>query len=100
MSEIVDVVFLRHPDGSDVFAVFPGIAATEGNPNHVLCYERVGQHGPASLYYCAECDEVLASADYADIRAELESIGYELYVVRASRIGHSSYADKRRSQLR
>jgi len=73
---------------------------TAGNPDHVLCYEHVGQHGPAALDYCAECSEVTDPADYADLRAELERAGYWLYVVSASRIGHSSYADKRRSQLR
>jgi hypothetical protein len=98
-AETTDVVFLRDRDGGDVFAVFPGIAATVGQPDHMGCYHHIGQHSAAALQYCIGCAEVTDPAAYADLKGELEHIGYRLRVVGKDRIRDSVYADQRRTQL-
>jgi hypothetical protein len=51
----------------------------DANPGHILSYMHVGQHSDASVGFCVACH--LATPDeYADLKTELESIGYELKV--------------------
>ena len=99
MSEVVDVVFLRDYGSQDIVAIFPGISAVAGNPNLMTCYAHIGQHGVAAFRYCDECDEVTEREEYADLVAELERIGYVLYVVSKDRMHDSEYAAMRRKQL-
>jgi hypothetical protein len=94
-----DVVFLRDSGSLDVFAVFPGIAATVGRVDHITCYAHVGQHSAADIAYCIDCDEVTDPAEYADLFDELGKRDYDLYVVRLDRIEDASYADARADQL-
>jgi hypothetical protein len=98
--EATDVVFLRYPDSRDIFAVFPGIAATAGKMNHALCYEHVGQHGAVYIRFCNECTELTDPADYRDLASELCRIGYVLNVVRLARIKDAGYYDSRAEQMR
>jgi hypothetical protein len=98
-SDTVDVVFLRDSDSLDVFAVFPGLAATVGRVDHITCYAHVGQHSAADIGYCLDCDEVTDRAEYTDLFDELVSRGYNLYVVRLDRIKDASYAHARADQL-
>jgi hypothetical protein len=94
-TECVDVVFLRDFLDGDVFAVFPGLAASGDDSDLMTCYVHVGQHGSASLAYCNGCDEVTDRAEYADLAAELESIGYVLYVLSKARMSDDCYAAAR-----
>ncbi len=90
---ITPVVFLwdkDEGDGSDVFAVFPALAATpirNLNPHLIGCYAHVGQHSGAALGYCDDCEEVTDPIDYTDLFEELVAYGYTLRVVGKSRIG-------------
>lgn len=71
------VLFLVHKtDDSPVFAVFPHIVGTN-DPHTMTCYEHVGQHGSAHMDYVAECRLAWAE-ECADLKRELEGIGYEL----------------------
>ena len=46
---------------------------------NVLSYMHIGQHGEASLEFFREC-ELATEEEYKDLREELESIGYRLYL--------------------
>jgi hypothetical protein len=94
-----DTVFLRDTTDGDVFAVFPGIAATVGDPGSMTCYAHIGQHGAAAFDYCYDCDEVTDPEEYADLEAELLSIGYDVRVVPKDLINDDVYSDERRLQL-
>ena len=74
----VDVLFLR--DG-DIFAAFPGLGGSLIDATNITCYASVGQHGSCALRYCDECEEVTDPTEYADLAAELDSIGYNLRVI-------------------
>ena len=95
----VDVVFLRDDDGGDVVAVFPGEAATVGNPSHMTCYAHIGQHSGAGTAYCAGCSEVTDPKEYADLSAELDRIGYNQHVVRKDCMFSAKYTNARCKQL-
>lgn len=49
------------------------------NYGNVLSYMHVGQHGEASLEFFREC-RLATEEEYKDLREELESIGYRLYL--------------------
>lgn len=70
MQEVTPVLF-RLSDG-EVTAVFPTIPDGEGG---MMCYAHIGQHSGCSFgwYRTTKC-----AAQYADLQAELESIGYVL----------------------
>jgi hypothetical protein len=98
-TETTDVVFLKDFNDGDVFAVFPGNAASVLNSNLMTCYAHIGQHSSAAFRYCDECTEVTDPAEYADLKAELECIGYNLYVVSKARMHDADYAAARREQV-
>lgn len=52
----------------------------EANPNMVMSYMHVGQHGEASMECYQECP-LAEESQYADLKSELESIGYHLIPV-------------------
>jgi hypothetical protein len=76
-SDITTVVFRKFPEG-DVIALFPEIQA---NFNRCDCqsYQHIGQHGPAS-YSLVDRTKLASADEYADLKAELETIGYLLNV--------------------
>ena len=49
------------------------------NYGNVLSYMHVGQHGEASVEFFREC-KLATEEEYKDLREELESIGYRLYL--------------------
>lgn len=51
----------------------------DANTGNVMSYMHVGQHGEASLDFYREC-ELATVAQYAELKRELESIGYMLEV--------------------
>jgi hypothetical protein len=68
------VLFRKDSDG-DVTAVFPTIASDIAG-HFVTCYAHIGQHGGCSRewYYSTKRAD---PAEYADLLAELRSIGYD-----------------------
>ncbi len=82
MPELDRVVFRVWRDkASDVFALFPELPAdTVGR----LCtsYAHVGQHGGADYGYCIRQSRPARPEEYADLAAELTTIGYVLDVRR------------------
>lgn len=67
------VVFRKWPSG-DILALFPAMDEGRG-----LCgsYLHIGQHGSADYQHCVKHTFPATSADYADLMAELVSIGYD-----------------------
>lgn len=75
------VVFRVYKHGcgkGDVLALFPG--EPSGVRNFVMCYQHVGQHGDADYHHCIRITRPATPAEYADLRRELEGIGYALDV--------------------
>lgn len=63
--------------GGGVIALFPAIDEGRG-----LCssYEHVGQHGGADYWGVVSASRPATADDYAELKRELESLGYDLRV--------------------
>ena len=72
------VIFKKEKGSTDVIAFLLDVPSNWGN---VVCYAHVGQHSEASLGYARECKPA-APAEYADLKRELEVIGYSLVIRR------------------
>lgn len=84
--EIVAVVFRKwgKRNGGGIIAVFPeysnGYNNRCYNRDTVMMYEHVGQHGEGSYYGVIQRTTPAKPEEYADLKKELEQIGYELKV--------------------
>lgn len=73
------VVFRKWPGGG-ILALFPEIPA---DLQGATCqsYEHIGQHGGADYQHCISRTTPARPGEYADLKEELEKIGYKLKVV-------------------
>lgn len=71
------VIFKLTPGDKQVIAFLPDYQEY----TQIMCYMHVGQHGTASLEFYWECTPARPD-QYAALKAELESIGYNLDVKR------------------
>ena len=63
-----------------VFALFPHEVSTlDGLVN---CYQHVGQHSSADYNHCINTSKLATAEEYADLKKEMESIGYKINVVK------------------
>lgn len=77
------VVFRKFKDDGQIIAYFPG-TYDRGN---ITTYMHQGQHGEGAPY--ADYNTVLATeAEYAELKAELVSQGYDDLVVRKRIVRH------------
>ena len=75
----IDVIFRKWKDGS-ILALFPhSIDTYEGN---VSSYEHVGQHSSADYGHCIYNTKLAKEHEYKPLKQELESIGYDLNVIK------------------
>ena len=75
----IDVIFRKWKDGS-ILALFPYCVDTyEGS---VMCYEHTGQHSSADYKYCISSSKLAKEHEYKPLKAELESMGYNLNVIK------------------
>ena len=73
-------IFKIFPEG-DVIALFPELPSdTNGVYYHCLSYQRVGQHGSASVDLARL--KAATPYQYASLKVELEQLGYELEIVK------------------
>ncbi len=77
-TDICPVIFRKWKTGG-VIALFP---ATAYNTDPTLCmsYEHVGQHGAADDRGIIAMTIPASPEEYGDLKAELESIGYNLKI--------------------
>jgi hypothetical protein len=76
------VVFRKFKAG-DILALFPN--DYEGNGFH-LSYQHVGQHSAADYKAMISASKPAKPEEYADLLAELQSIGYDLKIVQKSKL--------------
>lgn len=76
---MIPVIF--RVDCHGVFALFPTIPADICG-RFVICYQHVGQHCGADYSQCVAHSKPATPAQYADLLAELQTIGYCLRVAR------------------
>lgn len=79
-AEITKVIFRQFKDrGHEVIAFFPELPG-DYDARTCMSYLRIGQHGSASTLLVQETIPAHPS-NYADLKAELENLGYKLQVV-------------------
>jgi hypothetical protein len=87
-TETTDVIFkLERGTCDQVVAFFPGLPGT--GRWDCTCYAHVGQHSSADLGYLTTCRPA-APTSYADLKRELESLGYNLKVVKRRTAKHDA----------
>jgi len=78
------VVFrtFKGKDGGDVIALFPSCNHESGDANRgcVVDYVHVGQHGESDPWHVMRISRAAKPEEYADLKAELEGLGYVLTV--------------------
>lgn len=88
MGEPTKVLFRKWNSSGEIIALFPAIPGNTMNKSTTcLCYEHVGQHGSA----CLDLSPHTTTAkphEYADLKRELEAIGYSLRVVKRMTVKH------------
>jgi len=77
--EITKVIFRKYKQGGDILALFPKENQGHGS---CLCYQFIGQHGAADYGYCLTFTVLATPEEYAPLLAELQSIGYNLKVMK------------------
>lgn len=71
------VQFVFTPEWDEVTAVF--VETTDGFT--ATCYAHIGQHGVCTMRWVAE-QQLATPEQYAPLLAELQSIGYDVEVVK------------------
>ena len=71
------VVFRKYRDNGDILALFPDVPFSSGC---IMSYEHTGQHGGAHYGHCIARTKPATEKEYEALRAELESIGYDLEI--------------------
>lgn len=79
--DITRVLFRAEIGGAhagDVTAVFPDLPCPR---NTLTCYAHIGQHSACSRAWIRESTRPATPQEYAPLKRELESLGYELRVI-------------------
>lgn len=79
---ITPVVFRRYNDGGDIVALFPTEAYSKLSPQYVNSYMHVGQHAAGDYAGTIGVTTPATPEQYADLKSELDNIGYNLRVYR------------------
>jgi hypothetical protein len=76
---VTEVIFRKEKDG-DILALFPHeIDTLIGD---IWCYAHVGQHSGADYDYCIQKSKPAKANEYQYLKEELESLGYNLKVIK------------------
>lgn len=80
--DVTRVIFKKDYNKYDNdWAVFACLLDCPANSGRVMVYQHVGQHSEGDISYCAGCKRATID-EYMPLFNELESIGYNLKVVR------------------
>lgn len=72
------VIFRKFKKRGDIIALFPyEMFDTHG---HCMSYQHIGQHGGADYEGCISMSRAACTWEYANLKIELERIGYNLDV--------------------
>ena len=77
-----DKVIFRIDRNGDVIALFPELPGTTDYYRDCLCYSHLEQHGAATLDYVWKNTRPAEPEEYEALKAELESIRYDLWIGR------------------
>jgi hypothetical protein len=85
------VIFRKCNNDDSVIAIMPELPFTDGG-NDCTCYQHVGQHSGCNgwHYFSRPCDP----ADYADLLAELQRVGYNVRVMTTEQIVADAHTAK------
>ena len=86
MPDQTPTVFRAYP-GGDVIALFPTLAAGS-QYGDCTCYQHVGQHGSADYGHVVRITRPAKPEEYADLLAELVTVGYAPRVYQRERPEH------------
>ena len=75
-----EMIFRKEKNG-DILAVFPYEPYNDTH-NVMACYVHVGQHGGCHFDYALKETKPAKPEEYADLYKELESLGYNIKVVK------------------
>ena len=79
VEEVTEVIFRKEKDNS-ITAVFPKLSYRQGYK--VTYYTHIGQHGECDYSYFTKQTKPATPEEYKDLKEELESIGYNLKVIK------------------
>lgn len=71
----------------DIVALFPYEKYSDSNPSLCMSYAHIGQHGGADYWQCVKNSKLATPEEYADLKQELEEIGYNLKVAKKKQYG-------------
>ena len=74
-----DIVFRKFKDGQ-IIALMPHEVDT--NKGLVCTYMHVGQHSSGDYNYVVSITKLATEDEFADLKKELESIGYDIKVIK------------------
>jgi hypothetical protein len=77
--DITHVVFRQFQD--EIVALFP-YEAWDYDENYCAAYSHIGQHSAADYGHIISKSKPLQPEQYAELKSELESIGYNLKVLK------------------
>ena len=83
-----DVIFRKEKEG-EIIALFPYLLWNFAGD--ITCYAHLGQHGAADYNHCIRKSKSAKPEEYKDLFAELESLGYNLWVIK--RQSRSKYVE-------
>lgn len=89
------VVFRRYRKEGDIIAILLDVAA---NPGYVVCYQHIGQHGEGKYWGIMADSRRAAPEEYAQLKKELEQIGYIVHVRKRRTIQGQQHTDTYRAQ--
>ncbi len=69
--EKLPILFRKDREGGDIVAFFPTLPS---NPDRMVCYAHVGQHGEASMEYYYYRTKPAKPDEYTELLAELTQI--------------------------
>ena len=81
------VLFRKWRGTKDVFALFPELPS---DYQGFFCdsFERIGQHSGADYHLCINASDPASAEDAAELRQELERIGYRLKPIQRASYKH------------
>ena len=80
-----------------MIALFPAIAGNVGDPTSCSSYQTIGQHAAASVFLTRDTRPA-APAEYAELKQELQRIGYRLQIVKRFTPTHRAERERQLSR--